>query len=47
LTLLDKIVYEKKSVNKLVEDELAEFRVEIEAKFQYAQTKSYFMSRAV
>ncbi len=33
LTMLDKMTYEKRNINKLVEDELHEFRAEIEAKF--------------
>ena len=45
LTLVDHKVYEKKNVNQLVEDELAEFRKEIEAKFADAQTKNYVMAR--
>ena len=44
--MLDKIVYAKKNANKLVEDELDEFRTEIEEKFQNAQTRSYIMPRA-
>ena len=43
--MLDKIVYEKRNVNKLVEDELDEFRKEIEAKFAASQTKRYAMKR--
>ena len=45
MSLLGIIVYEKKHFNKLVEDELAEFRKEIEYKFHFAQTKNYEMVR--
>ena len=45
LTMLNKIVYEKRNVNQLVEDELDEFRKEIESKFAQGQTKGYFMPR--
>ena len=43
--MLNKIVYEKRNVNQLVEDELDEFRKEIEAKFAQGQTKGYIMLR--
>ena len=45
LTMLNKIVYEKKKVNQLVEDELDEFRREIEAKFAVSLSKHYVMPR--
>ena len=45
LTMLNKIVYEKRNVNQLVEDELDEFRKEIESKFALGQTKGYIMPR--
>ena len=45
LTSLDKIVYEKKNVNKPVEDELCQFRREIEAKFAKSMTKDFVMTR--
>ena len=43
--MLNKIVYEKKKVNQLVEDELDEFRREIEAKFAVSLSKHYVMPR--
>ena len=43
--MLNKIVYEKKKVNQLVEDELDEFRREIEAKFTVSLSKHYVMPR--
>lgn len=45
LSMLEMIVYEKRNVNKLVEDELDEFRKEIEAKFAESQIKNYQMHR--
>jgi len=45
--MVDKISYEKRNINVLVEDELDEFRQEIEVKFAEAGTKSYVMARKV
>ena len=45
--MVDKISYEKRNVNVLVEDELDEFRQEIEVKFAEAETKRYVMARKV
>ena len=45
--MVEKISYEKRNINVLVEDELDEFRQEIEVKFAEAETKSYVMARKV
>lgn len=45
MTLLGKITYEKKNVNKMVEEELDEFRREIDLKFAEAETKNFVMDR--
>lgn len=45
MTLLGKISYEKKNVNKMVEEELDEFRREIDLKFAEAETKNFVMDR--
>ena len=45
LSMLDKIVYEKRNANQMVEDELNEFRKEIEAKFEVSEAKNYVMKR--
>ena len=47
LTMLDKIQYEKKDINLMVEEELDEFRKEIEAKYASASTKNYVMERTL
>ena len=45
LSLLVKVLYEKRNVNKDVEDELAEFRREIELKYEQSTTKSFVLDR--
>ena len=45
MSLLGKVLYEKRNVNRDVEKELAEFRREIELKFEQSSINNFVLNR--